>query len=392
MNRNQRSRPIIFLVARREILIRLRSRVFTFGTAGMIALIVAGVVVASILAGRTSSIRVGFAGTSQTLEQAFRSSATALGANVTVSDVTDATAGQAQVSDGALDVLVTRSPTGPTVVVKDTVPSQVEAALNSAVFAARLTQAGLKPSDLASAMAGAHVQVESLKPTDPQRTQNEIAGLGVGILLFVALGFYGSFVAQGVVEEKATRIMEILLATVRPTQLLAGKIIGIGLVAMLQLSLVGAATLVAVDVTKVVSIPAFSPTAILGYLVWFLLGFLLYSTAYAAVAALVSRQEEVSGAVAPLQIVLLLSYLLVYVAIPNPSSPLITFLSILPPFAPILMSVRMAGGDAALWQVVLGMATTLVSIVGLTWLAGRVYANAALNLGTRVRFWDALRG
>jgi ABC-2 type transport system permease protein len=71
---------------------------------------------------------------------------------------------------------------------------------------------------------------------------------------------------------------------------------------------------------------------------------------------------------------------------------LITFLSILPPFAPILMSVRMASGDAALWQVVLGMSMTVVAIVGLTWLAGRVYANSALRLGARVRFWDALRG
>jgi len=89
-------------------------------------------------------------------------------------------------------------------------------------------------------------------------------------------------VAQGVVEEKATRIIEILLATVPPSRLLAGKIIGIGLVGLLQLAIIAAVALVLVTVTNVVSIPTFTLAAILGYLMWFTLGFLLYATAYAA--------------------------------------------------------------------------------------------------------------
>jgi len=211
-------------------------------------------------------------------------------------------------------------------------------------------------------------------------------------VLWIALGQYGNMVAQGVVEEKATRMMEILLATIRPTRLLAGKVIGIGLVGLLQLTIVAAAALVAVHVTNVAAIPALGLAVILDDLFWFLLGFLFYATAYASFAALVSRQEEVQSAVAPISILQIVGYLLVYATLPDPSGPLVTVCSLLPPFAPILMAVRMASSDVPFWQVGLAAALTVASIVGLTWLAGRIYANAAMRLGTRVRFMDAFRG
>jgi ABC-2 type transport system permease protein len=392
VSRPRGKRPIIFLVARREILMRVRSRVFTVGTVAIIGLIAVTIAGASLLAGRSTAVRVGFAGGSQALEQAFTTSAKTIGTDVTVSDVTDVAAATVQVTGGTLDVLVTGPATAPSALVKDTVPPLVEAALNGAVLDARLIAAGLQPEAVASAVAGAHVPTQSLRPSDPERTQKAVAGLAVGIVLYVALGLYGSFVSQGVVEEKATRIVEILLATVRPSEMLAGKIIGIGLVGLLQLSAIAAATFVMVSLTNVVSIPAFDLPAILGYLLWFVLGFLLYATAYAAVAATVSRQEEVSGATAPISVFLIASFLLAYTVIPNPASTLSTVLSILPPFAPILMPVRMSSGDAAAWQVGLALGLTVISTLGLTWIAGRIYSNSVLRLGARVRFRDALRG
>jgi ABC-2 type transport system permease protein len=238
----------------------------------------------------------------------------------------------------------------------------------------------------------APVPVQLLQPPNARNNQNLFASLALGILLWIALGQYGNMVAQGVVEEKATRIMEILLATIRPSRLLAGKIVGIGLVGLLQLTIVGVAALVAVRVTHVASIPALEAGSILADIFWFLLGFLFYATAYAAVAALVSRQEEVQGAVGPISILQIAGYLLMYVAVPNPSGPLATVASVLPPFAPILMAVRMAVSDVPPWQVALAAALTISSIAGLTWLAGRIYANAAMRIGTRVRFMDAFRG
>ncbi|MFI5261424.1 MAG: ABC transporter permease, partial [Candidatus Limnocylindrales bacterium] len=385
-----RGLPITVLVARREVRVRLRSRVFMGGTIVMTALVVIGIVAAALLAGRTTPVRVGFSGGAQALEPTFTASAAALGANVTASDIADVTVGEAQVTAGTLDVLVTGSATAPTAVAKAAIASNVETALSLAAEAARLSDAGLSPAAVASAMA--LVPVQLLQPPDRKDTENVFASLALGILLWIALGQYGTMVAQGVVEEKATRIMEILLATIQPSRLLAGKVIGIGLVGLLQLTIVGAAALVAVRVTDVATIPALGVTSILGDISWFLLGFLFYATAYAAVASLVSRQEEVQSAVAPIGILQIAGYLLMYVTLANPTSPLVIVCSMLPPFAPILMAVRMAASDVPFWQVGLAVALIVASIGGLTWLAGRVYANAALRLGTRVRFMDAFRG
>jgi len=136
-------------------------------------------------------------------------------------------------------------------------------------------------------MAG--VPVERVQPagsTSPV-DQRVVAAVAVAIMLFVSITMYGTFVAQGVVEEKATRIIEILLATVRPTEMLAGKILGIGAVGLLQLGIVAAAALIAGSLDHAVSIPALGIVEVATYLAWFLLGFLLYASAFASVAALV---------------------------------------------------------------------------------------------------------
>ena len=386
----RRPLPVVILVTRREARMRLRSRVFVGSTIVMTVLVVVGIVAASLLAGKTNPETVGFSGGSQALEGPFTTAAAALGAKVTVSDIAAVTAGKAQVTAGTLDVLVTGSVTAPTAVAKKAIQSNVVSALSLATLAARLSEAGLSPAAIHSAMA--LVPVQLLQPPQAKDNEDLFAALALGIVLWIALGQYGSMVAQGVVEEKATRIMEILLATIQPSRLLAGKVIGVGLVGLLQLTIVGAAALIAVQVTDVAAIPALSTTSILIDILWFLLGFLFYATAYSAVASLVSRQEEVQSAVAPIAILQIVGYLLVYATLPNPSGPLATVTSVLPPFAPILMAVRMAATDVPPWQVGLAVALLVVSIVGLTWLAGRVYANAALHLGTRVRFIDAFHG
>ena len=139
-------------------------------------------------------------------------------------------------------------------------------------------------------------------------------------------------------------MVEILLATMRPSQLLAGKVLGIGLVGLLQLSIVAGATLVLVAVVHPVALPALGPLSVLGDLGWFTLGFLFYSLAFASLAATVSRQEEATGATAPINVFLVVGYFLVFVTLPDPSNASSTFLSILPPFAPVLMSLRIATG------------------------------------------------
>jgi ABC-2 type transport system permease protein len=214
----------------------------------------------------------------------------------------------------------------------------------------------------------------------------------VAYTLMMSLSFYGAYVAQGVVEEKATRIVEIVLSTVRPSQLLTGKIVGIGLVGLLQLVIIATAGFILVATTHIVAIPSVGAAALAIDLVWFALGFYLYATLFAASAALVSRQEEVAGVTAPPVLLLIMAYILVYAVVADPSSLASTILSLLPPFAPVLMTFRTATSDVPIWQVLLAMALSVATSVGITAVAARIYANSILRVGSRVRLIEALRG
>ena len=397
--RGDRASPLprnIFLVARREMLVRLRSRVFLIGTAVMVVAAAGGVLAASYLhpgkAGQPVAVHVGFSGGSQALEPSFRSVAAALGETVSVATVADATTGRAQVLTGKLDMAVSGSATNPVAVADESLPGMVEIALDAATQDARLAAVGLSPAAIADVTAGVpvrHVQpAGSSNPLD----QRVVAALVVAILLFVSIEMYGILVAQGVVEEKATRIMEIVLATVRPSELLGGKILGIGLVGLLQLAIVAAAALVAGALSHAVSIPALGVVSVACYLAWFVLGFVLYAAAYASVAALVSRQEEVQSATAPITVVIAATYILMFFALPDPTSAWVTLLSFLPPAAPIFMSMRIAEVGVAPWQVLLAMALTVAAIAGVVWVAGRIYARSAMHTGARVRLLEAWRG
>jgi len=388
-------------VARREIVVRLRSRVFTATTVILVLIAAGGILIASTVLGGTASqppgepqvVDVGFSGGSQALEASFREVATALGQSVAITDVADAATGRSRVEAGTLGMAVSGSATTPAAVVNEDIPPMVEIALDAAAQEARLAAAGLSPSAISSVMAG--VPFEPVQPSGSSSTgsgQSAFSGLAVAILLFVSITGYGSLVAQGVVEEKATRIIEILLATIRPAELLAGKILGIGFVGLLQLGIVAIAALVAASLVHAISIPALGVVEVTLYLAWFLLGFGLYAAAFAAVGALVSRPEEVQSATAPVTVVLVVSYVLMFFALPDPSGTLSTVLSMLPPSAPIFMPMRIAAGAAVPWQVALAMVLTAGALVGMVWLAGRVYANSVMRIGSRVRFMDALRG
>jgi ABC-2 type transport system permease protein len=386
----------ILLVARREILERLRSRVFPATTILLMILVAGGVLVVSQLNVGTpeepAAVAVGFSGGSRALEPSFKSVAKALGEPVTVTNVADAGTGRAQVQAGTLAMAVSGTATAPAALVSESLPGMVEIALDAATQEARLAAAGLPPAAITSVMSGVPFETVQPESSSAGSAQNALAGLAVAILLFISIAVYGNLVAQGVVEEKSSRTIEVLLATVRPTDLLAGKISGIGFVGLLQLGLVGAAALLAASLTKAVSIPALGVVEVASYLAWFLLGFALYASAYAAVAALVSRPEEVQSATTPVTVVLAVSYVLMFFALPDPTGPLSTVLSLLPPSAPIFMPMRIAAGAAVPWQVGLAMALTVAAIIGVVWLAGRIYANSALHTGARVRLLDAFRG
>ncbi len=210
------------------------------------------------------------------------------------------------------------------------------------------------------------------------------------LLLYFQLIGYGVWVALGVVEEKSSRVVELLLATLRPWQLLAGKVLGIGLLGLGQLVLTGLVGIAAAFGTGAVDVPSGIAGVAGQVLIWFLLGFAFYACLYAALASLVSRQEEVQNVTAPLSVLLVGSFFLAIGAQSSPDSGLVRVTSIVPPFSTMVMPIRWASGNVPLWQVGLSMLLMLIAVVLLIRLAGRIYAGAVLRSGPRVRIREAL--
>jgi ABC-2 type transport system permease protein len=388
---------IVYLVARREFLTRIRSRFWLVGTA-LLVLVVCGYIVvqAKVISPQGSRVKVAFIEEAVTLEPGVVRNAAALGITVAPQQVQTGAEGVAKVTSGDLDALVGGTPTRPAVTVKE----QLSPALTSAIAAAArqyalnetLLSQQVDPTSVNSAVAQAGPVVTPIDRGAAQRSEREVAGIVVAILLYIALLMYGQIVAAGVVEEKANRIVEILLSTIRARQLLFGKVLGIGLVGLCQLVIVGGASLLVAGRLQLINIPTVGVSSVVGGLVWFVLGFVLYAMLYAACGSLVSRQEDLGAVTAPLTVLVLGSYLAFFWVIANPTSTGAVVLSVLPPFAPILMPARMATGDATAWQTAVAVVLTAGTIAALNVLAARIYANSVLRLGSRVSLKQAWSG
>ncbi len=388
---------ILFLVARREFLTRIRSRVWLVGTA-LLVLAMCGYLVlqAKVFSTSGTSSKLAFAGPAQALAAPVARAAAALGVTVDMRSVAGQAEGEKEVDSGALDAVVGGEPTHPTVTVRDQLSPEIQAAIaavvRQAAFDQALTQRGVSSAEIQAEVASATPRVVTLDPGAAQRTQRLVAGVVVAVLLYVSLLIYGQVVAAGVVEEKSNRIVEILLSTIRARQLLFGKVLGIGLVGFIQLAIVGLAGLFTVSRTQVINLPSVGVSSVFGGLLWFVLGFVLYALLYAAGASLVSRQEDLAAVIAPISVLVVGTYLMFFWVVANPTSPAAAALSVLPPFAPVLMPARMATGDATAWEVILAVVLALGCIGGLNLLAARIYSNSILRLGSRVRLREAWSG
>jgi ABC-2 type transport system permease protein len=384
------------LIAGREISTRLRSKVFRIATL-VIILILVGIAVATKLAGGGPSYQdVGITPGAAPLTAAIASTASAIHVDVRTHAVTE-DAGRRQIRDGKLDALLVGTPGSIQVVVKtslgDDLRSVLQLVAQRAALDRQVTALGGDPARVATAVSAAAVSVTALEP--PKKATGEQLAIGIltSVLIYLALVLNGQAVAQGVVEEKTSRVVEILLGAVRPWQLMIGKVLGLGAVGLVQVAAIALAGVAAAVATGVLHLHSLSTVgAIVWLLVWFLLGYAAFSLAFAAVASLVSRQEEVAAATTPVLMLLVVGYVVGVSILPgHPGSPLVAVLSMIPIFAPTLMPVRLALGAAPAWQVAVSLAGVVVVIPLLLWIAARIYRNAVLRSGARVRLRDAWR-
>ena len=381
----------VLLVARREFVTQVRSRSFAIGL--VITLVLFGGVFAlgAYISERTASHVLGVTPQAAPLEDALRSAAQDQGSELTI-HVVDEDTGRAQLRGGDLDALITGGTAGYSVVGIDSVPAELQTLVGTAVqrqaVDSALRGAGVDPA----AVAGSEpLDIATLDPPDEDSGQRLALALVGTFLLFFSVSGYGSMVATGVVEEKQSRVVELLLATIKPWQLLGGKILGLGAVGLLQLVILSGICAGAATVAGVLTVPSIAAGMFGMVVLWYLLGFFLYAALYAAVGSTVSRQEELQSVVAPMIFLLLIPFVLTLNLLPNdPRNGLATLLSFIPFFSQTVMPARYALGVASGWDVLVAAALELLAIVVVVRLAGRVYRNSVLRTGARVSLREAL--
>ena len=384
-----------WLVARREWNQRVRSRTFQISTLIAMLIVVALVAVPKIYGGGDKPTRtIGLVGQSSSqLSTLLRASGDQHDLSLKTLAFADEAAGRADLRSGDVSVLLVDQRE---LVWKAEADDELRAVVTSAVQVLEQRQAveelGLTNEQAQRLLQPSDLPSRSLEPATEERSAREdLASIALA-LLFMAIVFYCGFLLTGVVEEKSSRVVEVLLSRLRPTELLAGKIVGVGLVGLAQFVLVAVSALVSLAFAENTLAPE-TTSSTMGWIVfWFVLGYGFYSVLYATAGSLVSRQEEAESMQLPITAVLLVAYFLSMEAAQSPDSAAALVGSLFPPTAPMVMIARIAHGGVPWWHIVLSVALMMVTVYAMVQLAGRIYAGAVLRIGRRLRLKEAWRG
>jgi ABC-2 type transport system permease protein len=383
----------VALVAGREMKLRGRSRAFIVSSLVLALGVVAIIVATSIVRdhGGRAHLDVGVVAGADITDTSLLDAGDAVDTNVDVHDYADQDAADAALHAGEIDVSISATAVTWHEAASDIDNAIVRSALRSSAVETRAAQLGIPSSTLTQLLAPVDLPERVLEPESSESgVRVATATIGV-IVLFIAIQTYGNFVLNGVIEEKSSRVVEVLLNHVRPRQLLAGKIIGLGALGLLQMLFVLAGALVALFAVRDIHVPKVPVDALVWFVVWFLLGFALYATAFAMAGSLVSRQEDAASVVTPVMLPFLGSYFASFAIAGSPDTTFAKVLSIVPVTAPMTMPVRIAAGHPSAGEIALSLVLTIAAIVALIRLAGRVYARNLLRTGARQTWGAALR-
>ncbi len=423
----QRSGEKIWLIVRREYRARVRQRSFVVITVLMaivfVLLACAPTIVQAIRGGRSDTTTIGVLDAANPaatpddiahLDQQLKADGSNGGAITFLTAAVFTAVPQAQsVNTGTFDGYLTldRNPAGDLTFdyatksgTRDATTARIQQAATFLAVQDRLTRAGLTQAQQSQVFAPPTFSVSATNPKTSADTQSETEkntnrGLAyiLDILLYTTIIVYGMWIAGGVVEEKSNRIMEIMINAATPTQLMAGKILGIGAAALTQylcITIPGAVALAAQgriaqallgerSGATALNLTGLSVTAVGAFLGFFILGFLLYAALYAGAGSLVSRQEDVQQIAAPMQMAMIGSFFAALFALGKPDATLTRVLAFVPFCSPLVMLTRVLVGHPAPWEVALSVAVLLASIAFFVTLAARIYRIGVLLYGAR---------
>jgi ABC-2 type transport system permease protein len=385
------------LVAEREIREYSRSRSFRITTLILLIASVAAVTVPAFFRDDgPDTTDVAVAGGPPGLTQAITAAAAGVGLELRARGIGSPGGAEAAVADRSVDAAVVVGGESARVIVRSELPDDLGAAISQGLALARvraaLGEAGVAPGRVDDLTGPPAVDVRVIDPDRSPPGGDTGIGVLVAVVLYVALLLAGTMVASGVAEEKTSRVSEVLLASLRPIDLLVGKVAGIGLMSLAQLVVAAAPALVTALVIGAVDLPDATASALGWGLVWFVAGYALYAAAYGALGALVGRQQEVGQVTAPLAILLLAGYLAGAYSASEPDGTLISVLSFLPPLAPLVMPARIAAGAVGTGEVLAALALTLALAAVIIAVGARVYRAGIVQTGSRISLRAALRG
>ncbi|GAB3618620.1 ABC transporter permease [Okibacterium endophyticum] len=350
----------VWLVSEREVMTKLRSKSFLISTGILLLIVLASILIGGFSAQNASDTKIAAVG------EAASSIEGVEGLDVTPVDTREAA--ERMVRDGDVEAAVVVDAGSPVgfEVIADTSP----------------------PTGL----------INQLSVTPPVTLLDEDAenpliiyfvALGFGLVFFASAMTFGTTISQSVVEEKQTRVVEILMSAIPVRALLAGKVIGNSVLAFAQIAVIAALAIIGLTITGQNDLLTGLGTPIVWFVFFFIVGFILLAAMFAAAGAMVSRQEDIGSTTAPVTTLIMIPYFLVIFF--NDNDLVMTIMSYVPFSAPVGMPVRLFLGDAQWWEPVLSLGILAVSTLVVIAIGARIYSNSLLRMGSRVKLREALR-
>jgi ABC-2 type transport system permease protein len=387
----------IRLVAVREIAERGRTRGFWGSLILTVGLILAAVIVPAIAFGEGDSLAIGVVEPAPAgLAPALVATGSAFETRVAITTYPDVRAAADAIEMDAVDgaIVVPVEPRAqPELIVRSTPDPRLQAIVVAAIAAARLSELAIEHDipQLDLFALSTPPAVTSLEQREADQSALLVANIGV-ILLFISIFSFGYWVLAGVVEEKQSRVVEVVLSTVRPRELLIGKVLGIGVLGLVQLVVMIGVGVAAARLTGTFELPETTVAMVGTTLLWYILGYALYATAFGVLGALASRMEDASNATAPISLVATGGYLVaLFVVTGDPDGLVATLCSLFPPFAPMVVPFRVALGAIGPIEYAVTVAVAVAAIWAMFVVGGRVYRGALLRIGGQVKLRDAWR-
>ncbi len=394
---------IVWQIAKREIRERGRSRSYLITSAVTLLIVVGLVVVPGLIGGGTTEYQVGTVGegnepivtAAETLGNAGDEAGADPSVSMTVRGFDDRDAAETALDNDEVDAVLVD---GDEVVVRSVggfggndLVSRLQQGAASVELESIVSQEGSAAADVISVMTSDPLETTTLSGQEAgDETRGAIAYAGL-LLLYMAVLLYGTWILSGVTEEKSNRVVEVLLSSIKPWQLLAGKIAGIGTLGIAQFAGTILVAFIALKVTGTVDFPDLDFISVFNLVLWFILGFLLFAVMFGAAGSLVSRMEDAQNVAFPMSLVAVAGFFVSIAALSNPDGAAATIGTFVPFTAPFVVPVRAALQAIPLWQYLAAVVLTMGTITGLVFIAGRIYAGGLLRYGTRVKLREAWR-